>query len=397
VKGQNYADVIRRFARQTRVEAPPSLPPDKRRLVSAVEQALRARARRRLVVRRGVGVTFAVAAALALVIGSGRLKRADAPIVSESAGAARAGRALTVLGTGDAAPGAAVEGAKPPISLKRGMSIGVGLTLRAPAAGEVRVGTADGTSLTLEAGGDLTFTESGATQRFSLRAGAVSAHVSRLFAGERFVVDTSDAEVEVHGTAFRVAVVPADAACGDGSMTRVSVLEGIVRVRAAGHEISLAPGGQWPSGCDAQPGRAERPFAHLHAARDHLRPEEHAKAAARERPAAEPVAATTVVERPPVAPPTGPTSSLAAENDLFAAAVHAKKQGRLDDAARLFGQLVASHPGSPLVESALVQRMKILGAIDPAAGVRAATDYLERFPSGFARPEAQALAGRPGP
>ena len=85
-------------------------------------------------------------------------------------------------------------------------------------------------------------------------------------------------------------------------------------------------------------------------------------------------------------------SSLAAENDLFATAVRAKRQGRLDDAARLFAELATSHPGGPLVESAVVQRMNILATTDPAAAARAAAAYLERFPGGFARAEAQASA-----
>jgi hypothetical protein len=55
------------------------------------------------------------------------------------------------------------------------------------------------------------------------------------------------------------------------------------------------------------------------------------------------------------------------------------------------------HPRGPLVESAAVQRMKALAAVDPAAGARAARDYLARFPGGFARPDAEKLAGRAGP
>jgi hypothetical protein len=96
-------------------------------------------------------------------------------------------------------------------------------------------------------------------------------------------------------------------------------------------------------------------------------------------------------------PPPAPISSRAAENNLFAAAVRAKKQGHLADAVRLFADLAASHPAGPLVESALVQRMKILATLDPAAGARAAAAYLDRFPSGVARPEAQALLARSSP
>lgn len=398
MKGQQYADVIRRLARKVRVEAPPSLPSDKRRLVSAVEQALRARARRRLVIRRGASVAVALVAVFALVVGAGRLWRgAGGPRVVESTGAARATRALMVLGTGGQALGAVIEGAKPPVALRRGMAVGAGLTLRAPASGDVRVGTADGTSLALEGGGELAITESAATQRFALRTGAVSARVSRLFAGERFIIDTEDAEIEVHGTAFRVAIVRAVPTCGDGSTTRVSVREGVVRVRAGGREVSVPAGGAWPEGCDL-PAAPIMPSAHVRARVASAREarSEHEAPAAREPHPEEP-ATVAVVERPPVAAPLVPVSSLEAENDLFATAVRAKKQGRLDEAARLFGDLVASHPGSPLVESAMVQQMNVLAVVDRATAARVAADYLRRYPDGFARPEARELARRSSP
>jgi hypothetical protein len=96
------------------------------------------------------------------------------------------------------------------------------------------------------------------------------------------------------------------------------------------------------------------------------------------------------------APPV-PASSLAAENDLFEAAVRAKRRGRPVEAARLFAELAGAHPGSPLVESAMAQRMKVLAGVDPAEAARAAAAYLERFPGGFARPEALKLAGAEAP
>jgi hypothetical protein len=400
VRDEDYAGTIRRLARP-HVSAPPDLRPDERRLVAAVEQALRARARRRALVRRAGALTFAAAAAVAVFVGLRARRAAEAPVVVDGV-EMRGARALTVLGAGDATAGAALEAARPPVALKLGMPVGAGLTLRAPASGEVRVGTADGTSLALEAGGELTVTEAGATQRFALKSGAVSARVSRLFAGERFIVDTRDTEVEVHGTAFRVAVVPEEAGC-HGSTTRVTVLEGVVRVRAGGVETSVPAGGAWPEGCDERPARADRAAerARAHAVRRVEAARPAAPVAPAEAPAPEAVersaAPPSAVATAPAPAPAPRASSLAAENDLFAEAVRAKKEGRLDEAARLFGELVTAHPGSPLVESAFVQRMKILATLDPAAASRAAAAYLERYPSGFARPEAEALAARPSP
>jgi ferric-dicitrate binding protein FerR (iron transport regulator) len=409
VKGESYADVIRRLARRPDIvqsggplggfaaSASPRAPDQ--RLVAAVEQALRARARRHALARRA-GFVSAVAAALALAAGVRVWQATDASPVADGTLVIHGPHALTVLAAGDATADNA--GAGQTVALKQGMPVGAGLTLRAPASGEVRVGTADGTSLALEAGSELTVTEAGPTRRFALKSGAVSARVSRLFAGERFLVDTRDAEVEVRGTSFRVAVVPADAACGDGSTTRVSVLEGVVRIRAGGREVSVPEGGAWPEGCEAPSARAERNGERAHARVAHAQIGRARAQAETPAPIAEhapteaPVAAAAPTPAPVLVPPA-PASSLSAENDLFAAAVRAKKQGRPEEAARLFGDLVWSHPASPLVESALVQRMKLLATIDPAAGARAAAAYLERFPSGFARPEAQALAGRAAP
>jgi hypothetical protein len=401
VKGQHYADVVRRLVREARPDlaspGPSGPPPGGERLVSAVEQALRARARRRAVGRRvlaGATVTFAAAAALALV--AGYRSRGAPETVAASTLAPKRSRALTVIEDASEAGGAVVaNGGSAAVAVKSGMPIAAGLTLHAPATGEVRIGTADGTSLALEGGGELAVTESGATQRFVLRGGAVTARVSRLFAGERFIVDTRDAQVEVRGTAFRVAVVPPDARCGDGTTTRVSVFEGVVRVRAAGREVSVAPGGAWPEGCRAPVARAEqgreRAVAVAHRARQ--RDAEEKTAAPVES------AASLAPPAPAVVPSPSPalSSSLGAENDLFAAAVRAKRQGRAEEAARLFGELVAGHPASPLVESAMAQRMKALAGVDPGAAARAATAYLDRFPNGFARPEARQLAGLPSP
>jgi TolA-binding protein len=82
-------------------------------------------------------------------------------------------------------------------------------------------------------------------------------------------------------------------------------------------------------------------------------------------------------------------SLLADQNNLFAAAVRARNHGLGREAATLFERLIDEYPASPLAESAAAQRMKVLSSIDATAGARAAADYLRRFPSGFARGEAQ--------
>jgi hypothetical protein len=94
---------------------------------------------------------------------------------------------------------------------------------------------------------------------------------------------------------------------------------------------------------------------------------------------------------------TTAVSLLATQNDLFATGARAKREGRLRDAVAAFTRLIDSFPHGPLLESATVQRMKVLGAVDPAAAARAATDYLAHFPTGFARADAQLLIVRSSP
>jgi hypothetical protein len=407
---QHYAEVARRLVRRFREEPGPSLPSDRRRLVGAVEQALHARARRNAQVRRAGWVVSGLVASVAALVIVPRL----VPGGHDGSTARHAPRAFTVLGADTAAAMASIGG-EAPVPVRNGMPLREGLRLVAPASGEVRVGTAEGTSLTLEPRGDLTVAEAGDTQRFALRAGAVRARVSRLFAGERFIVDTTDAEVEVRGTAFRVAVVAADPSCGAGTTTRVSVDEGVVTVRQGGREARLAPGEAWPAGCPVglaaataepapritktstrtsttppstpHPTRVARGVSHDH------------EPGERPAPAQAPVVAPVVAPAAPVAPPPTAVSAsgLAAENDLFAAAVRARNEGRLAEAARMFARLCDDHPRSPLAESAAVQRMHVLAVIDPAQGARAAADYMARYPGGFARVDAQALIERAAP
>jgi hypothetical protein len=302
--------------------------------------------------------------------------------------------------------------------VQRGMMLRPGIELVAPQSGVVQIGTAQGTLLTLEPGGTLTVTESAATQRFALLRGAVRARVAKLAPGERFLINSADAEIEVHGTQFRVALVEADPGCAVKSLTRVSVTEGVVSVRSGGQEVRLHPGEQWPAGCtgvdhapQAAPAAPVYPIRVAPRTRRVATAARAVAAAPAEAPRAEetvapvtppaqaavalPVTpATAPVVRAPVvvAPPAMPQSQLAAQNDLFAAALRAKRAGRDTEAIRYFTRLVRRYPNGPNTEAALVQRMRLLAAGDPDAGADAALEYISVFPDGFARAEADRLA-----
>ena len=271
-----------------------------------------------------------------------------------------------------------------------------GFRLVAPAGGEVRIGAPRGTTLALEGGGELTVNEASVMQRYELRVGAVRARVAKLVAGERFIIATADAEVEVHGTAFRVAVVPADPACGGGTITRVAVTEGVVSVRRGDTEVRVTPGHVWPEQCEtATTAAASAPTG---GSRARLRSGTQRGVASRAMttasgiaaPATEttPAAPSTEPSAPAVVPPPPSSSELAAQNDLYASAVRAKRRGMGSQAVRILERFSRLYPTAPLSESAAAQRMKLLVVIDSVAARRAATEYLSHYPSGFARADA---------
>jgi hypothetical protein len=195
------------------------------------------------------------------------------------------------------------------------------------------------------------------TQRVELREGAVAARVAHVESGHRFVVMTPDAEVEVRGTTFRVTVVPPLEACADGGRTRVVVTEGTVVVRARGTESYVSAGNSWPAPC--------------------------ARAAAI---GTQKVAPPIAVSAPPMS-----ASSLSAQNDLFADAMTAKRNGDARRAVSILDELVTSYPHGPLVESAEAERLRVLRELDPARARVEANGYLVRYPNGFARDEARAI------
>jgi hypothetical protein len=411
----HYAEQASRILREagagTGDDGPVRLPADRVRMVLTVQRGLRARRRRKQVTRWAVaGGGMAAAAAAALLLVGGRGWRRDAGDAQVAVVAPRAAApALTVLSAGAAqggAQGVMVGGGAAPVPLAEGMALRRGFRLFAPADGEVRIGAARGTTLTLEQGGDLRVDDDGPMQRYELRGGAVRAQVSKLVAGERFIVATADAEIEVHGTAFRVAVVPGDPACGDGTTTRLTVTEGVVSVRSGGVETRVVPGGVWPERCGtaaaspalpAGPASVGRPAARAHAAPAASARAGLTHAALHETPPPAPDVAPAAPAAQEEAEPSSPAarrraSLLAAQNDLFSSAVHAGRRKQTAEALRLFERLLREYPDSPLAESAAAHRMNLLRVGDPWAAGVAAREYLARFPNGFARQEAERIA-----
>lgn len=377
MNGTRYAELARRRFQSSRREAPPRLPANRPALIGAVEQALRARRRRRVSVRWWAAGGMAAVAAAATFVLAPRLERlrdrvSVAP--SESIGARRFRLTAT------------------------GVALDVGSAIAAPAEQELPIGTPEGTSVVLEPGSRLLVLESGATQRLALKGGAVRVHVAKLVGGERFIIETDDTEVEVHGTTFRVAFGATEPSCPRSPRTGVTVSEGIVSVASGSRVTRLAPGAEWPGRCPSAavepaapattdaPAAGDAPSADMPAT-DLRRPSRrlHVGSASGDTAAARPAAPQTLLPEPPA------PSALAAQNDLFAAAVRARRRGDAPEALRLFNTFIKMYPRSQLYEHALAQKMKLLGATDPWGASEAATEYLARFPGGFARAEARAL------
>lgn len=240
-----------------------------------------------------------------------------------------------------------------------------------------------GTHVEVDPASELAIASTTTDQVFVSTAGASKFSVAKLAPGERFLVRTSDTEIEVRGTIFRVAL--AREAC-EGTLTRVEVAEGTVVVRHDGTEVRVAKGDQWPHGCFVAPVVAP---PSMPSAVEKIEAKAESAAVPPAHSPTEKAAPLPTVVPAPVASTTAKPSELAQQNDLFAEGIAKKRAGDTIGAALTFERFLARWPSSTLAESAAVERMRVLSG-EPARA--AAKDYLARFPKGSARAEAEALA-----
>jgi ferric-dicitrate binding protein FerR (iron transport regulator) len=375
VTAPRYARLAARLLAHEQDSAPPpAVDPDARaRAVAALELAIARQARRRRQLRWAGALS--VAASVALVAVSGwRLGRASSTVASVSATSvpavavvrAPARDEIKIIAHAPAAGASVfVSGAAAP--LDDGRALLAGSRIVTPPDGRADLAFSTGTEVALRGGTDTTLGGDDVTQVVRLDAGEIALHVAKLAADRRFEVRTPDAEVEVRGTRFTVAIAPAGE-CGDGTVTRVEVTEGVVAVRYQGAEVRVAAGQQWPSGCAAQAAPAVRTAVVAHRA-----------------PPSSPGAARRA------AVVAAPASTLSEQNDRFAEAVTAKRHGDTQAAIGAFDRFLASYPSSALAESASLERMRLLVVADPSRAAAAARDYLARYPDGAARAEAEAI------
>jgi hypothetical protein len=237
----------------------------------------------------------------------------------------------------------------------------------------LQTGAGDGTTLVLSTGTHLAIAgqsevqlrDSGrASQRFWLESGGLRATVAKLGSQERFLLQTFDSEIEVHGTVFSVKVGPElGGSAAGGGRTRVCLEEGVVLWRQAGRETKMIASNGHSVGCGepaAEPGfvpstnRTDGPSIE--------EPTAGARTSAR-------IAGPKIRSR---AVPAGATqesqqSSLAQQNDLFTAALAAERQGDLAQAVAHLETLLARFPDGSLAESAKAEIARLRHAKMPSA------------------------------
>jgi ferric-dicitrate binding protein FerR (iron transport regulator) len=348
-----YARVTSRFLTRyagSMCDDPPS-PEARAAAIALMERAIAARARARNVTRWTAAL--GAAAAVGATLGAWRE-------IHKPTHAARPPQGATVvaypLGAGASLW---LDGSRVPLA--EGRNLAPGSRVETPANGRAALAFASGTNGILGESGDLMVGGDDAMQVLRLDSGSVDLHVAKVLADRRFLVSTPDADVEVRGTKFRVSLGPSNAACGERAPTLIVVTEGVVIVRHAGADRRVAAGEQWSSDC--------------------IPPTE--------------TAVPALPSAPPAANPEPIASTLGEENDLFAEGILATHRGDRQIAIGTFDRFLATYPGSPLAQSAAVERMRLLRLTLPAHAVAAARQYLARYPNGFAYAEAGTIAAGP--
>ncbi len=360
-----YARLAAQLLRAHSAQAEPPLTESRRdKLVAAMALAIAAKRRRRRAVMLG-GIVLAAAAGILLLIKVGSNHKPAIPFPE-----------ATLLVEANTGPGNTLVRNDLQQRLVGGVRLVEGDSIEARKDGSATLGFANGTRVIVSAAGRLRVDELASTRRFSLQSGRLQAQVAKLGRGERFVIDTPDAEVEVRGTVFGISVEASEGCRGLTNRSTVAVSEGAVWVRSGTAQVLLHPGESWTSPCPDTPtteaaGPEVLPTVNGTSVAV-SRPEP--RAAGRRTPAARPplqldhAAAVAPPLPAPPAPGEAPApvrreSSLAEQNNLFTAAMAAEHQGDHATALGKLDQLIERFPTGPLLQSARAERERILSAL----------------------------------
>jgi hypothetical protein len=223
-----------------------------------------------------------------------------------------------------------------------------------------------------------TRTSADGTEIVRLSDGAVSLSVRHLGAGERFLVRTGDAEVEVRGTVFRVEAE-------NDRVRSVSVREGMVEVRFRGATFFVTADERWDRPADAPPVTLPAALA----------------SASAEPAAIAPLAASLAssrAKRGPIPPRAAPSAKPAPEDGsaAFVDGMGMVERGDYGAAAKHLDAFSRNNPNDDRAEdAAFLVVIALQRAGRSAEAVAAARRYLATYPSGFRRAQAQAIADAP--
>jgi hypothetical protein len=221
------------------------------------------------------------------------------------------------------------------------------------ALGEPReLALVSGTRLRVAGGSTLHYAQGDTIHRFAISRGHAEFSVAKQRAQERFLVSTPDAEIEVHGTVFEVALNERADSCGH--FTAVTVSEGIVEVRTTGQRSFVTAGRTWPDDCK-HPAPRQLIATRL---RSNLQPQGAGRVAGSSATAETMVSSQKVDDSQ--AERATPPSSLAQQNRLYARATRALQRGSYDEAIALYDELAAKYPDGPLAASAAAARFRTL-------------------------------------
>lgn len=205
--------------------------------------------------------------------------------------------------------------------------------------------------------------------RVLVRRGEVAAEVTSLDEPFTFTVESFDTLVATRSGRFQV---KPGAGCDGRPEVRVS--EGSVSVDG----VEVQAGESWPR-CAVTTTAPPEPVKDV-------------PSPAVVRPA--PVGVSVKKSTPPPPAPLKEEDRLARQNELYQQAVALQRQGDVTGAVKKLEAVLADQR-SPLAETALAQKMRWLSVMDRAAAREVARDYLQRFPMGFGRADAETLVLEP--
>jgi hypothetical protein len=201
-----------------------------------------------------------------------------------------------------------------------------------------------GTHLRVAGGTTIRYEQGDVVHRFSISRGHAEFSVVHQHAKERFLVSTPDAEIEVHGTVFEVALNDQADACSH--RTAVTVSEGIVEVRSSGQRSFITAGNHWPDGC------APAQVKQLVAAKVTPKSLQQLGVGASDSTSPRGPVVSNVEGSVSEFGLAANSSSLAQQNELFARATQALQRDNYAEAIVLYDDLTARYPDGPLAASA---------------------------------------------